>query len=120
MHLDLGELGATAGDLDVDRHADAELHAVVAGAALGLLGEQRRVVGDAQRFVERELVVAAVVVGAHERGVRELVGLDEVLAPQLGGVHAQLVGGHVDDALEERGRLGSPGAAVRAHRRGVA
>ena len=37
VHLDLGELGATAGDLDVDRHADAELHAVVALAPLGLL-----------------------------------------------------------------------------------
>ena len=108
MDLDFGELGAAAGDLDVARHTDAELHAIAALAARGLLREQRGIVGDAQRFVERELVVAAVVAGTHDRGVRELVGLDEVLAPELGGVHVELVGRHVDDALENAAASGRP------------
>ena len=43
----------------------------------------------------------------------------KLLAPQLDRVDAELVGGHVEDALEHRGRLGPAGAAVRAHRRGV-
>ena len=51
--------------------------------------------------------------------VRELVGLDQVLAPQLDRIHVELVGGHVEDALDQRGRLGTARAAVRAHGRAV-
>ena len=46
-------------------------------------------------------------------------GWMRLLAPQLDRVHVELVGRHVDDALDQRRRLGTPGAAVRAHRRGV-
>ena len=83
-----------------------------AGAALRLLGAQLGVAGRLQHGVERLLVLAGVVVRAGRRGERELVGRDEVHAADLGRVHADLVGGDVDHALDELRRLRPPGAAV--------
>ena len=54
------------------------------------------------------LVVARVVHPAGLGRVRELLGLDEVLQPQLGRVHVQLVGQAVDDPLDQVDRLGDP------------
>ena len=115
-----------SGDLDVGGHADADLLAVARGPTLGLLCQQALVVGSLECGVERLLVLARVVVRAARRGQREGVGLQEVLATDLGGVDAEVVGGHVDQTLEELGGLGAPGAAVgggdgrvRAHRAGV-
>ena len=51
-------------------------------------------------------VVARVVLPAGRRLVRELLGLDEVLHPQLGRVLADLVGEDVDDPLDGVDRLG--------------
>ena len=54
--------------------------------------------------VERELqcllVVAGVVLEPGRRLVRELIGLDEVLHPDLRRVHVQLVGGVLDEPLD--------------------
>ena len=53
------------------------------------------------------------------RRERELVGRDEVDPADLGRVHADLVGGDVDHALDELRRLRTAGAAVGADRRVV-
>ena len=51
--------------------------------------------------------------------VREAVGRQEVPPPDLGGVHAELVGEQVHRPLDDVGRLRAAGAAVRVHERGV-
>ena len=61
------------GDLDVGRHADADLLGVARGAARRLLGAQVGVARRFERGVERLLVLARVVVGAGDRGARERV-----------------------------------------------
>ena len=48
----------------------------------------------------------------------DVVG-DQVALAHLDRVDAELEGGLVDEALEQRGRLGAAGAAVGARRRGV-
>ena len=70
-------------------------------------------------IVHAPLEVAAVV-GEDEAGLeRHRGGRDQVAAAQLDRVDPELARGHVDDALDRVGRLGAPGAAVRAGRRGV-
>ena len=69
--------------------------------------------------VERLLVLGVVVLGAGQRRHRVLLGLQVVHPPDLERVDADLVGGHVDDALEQLRRLGAPGPAVGADRRRV-
>ena len=76
----------------------------------------RRSPDAGEHRVERLLVLAGVVVGAGERREREGVGLEEVAAADLGRVHADLVGGHVEDPLDELRRLRPAGAAVGADR----
>ena len=119
VDLDRAELDVQTdrrGDLDVGRHADAELLDVAGGTTLGLFGPQLGVAGRREHRVERLLVLARVVVGAGRRRQRERGRLDEVDAPDLGRVHADLVGGDVEHALDQLRRLGSAGAAVRADR----
>ena len=53
------------------------------------------------------------------RRERELVGLDEVGPPDLGRIHADLVGGDVEHPLDELRRLRATGAAIRADGRVV-
>ena len=118
----LGELalaGGAGGDLDVGRHADAELDGVAGGATGGLLGPQGGVVGGLEGEVERLGVVAAVVDRAGGGGEREGVLGDEVLAPHLDGIHADLGGEQVEGALDGGGGLGTTGAAVGLDRGGV-
>ena len=114
------------GDLDVRRHADAELLGVAGCAARRLLGAQVVVARRRERGVERLLVLARVVVGAGDRGARERVRLHEVAPADLGRIDADLVGGDVEHALDQLRGLGAPGAAVGAdggvvghHRLGV-
>jgi hypothetical protein len=104
---------AEAADLDVGREADAAVDA--AASELLLLAAKCVQVEHLQAAVERAVVVARVV----DEAVRALVGElpDEVLAPQLEAIHAQLVGELVHGDLDEVRRLGPPGPAdrVRAH-----
>ncbi len=74
-------------------------------------------------------IVAGVVLPAGRCGERELLGSQQVLHPQLGGIHAELVGEAVDDALDEVDRLGdaerarvgdATGRLVRVHARDLA
>ena len=116
LHLHLGELLAglrPGGDLDVGRHADAELHDLVGFAAASLLGPQGLVAGGIEDQIEGALVVAAVVGGPAEGLEGEGVGPDEVHPSHLGGVHADLGGEEVHGPLDGGGGLGSARAAVR-------
>jgi hypothetical protein len=121
VHLDAAVLArATAGgDLDVHGHADAELHGVAPLAPGGLLAAELVVADGLGRGTQGQQVAAAVVDVAGERREGEDVVAEQVLLAQRDGVDAELVGGLVDEALEQRGGLGPAGAAVRAHRRGV-
>ena len=86
-------------------------------ASRRLLGAQLVVARERSASVSGGVVVAAVVGDAGDGRVRELVGLQEVAAADLDRIDAELGRGHVDDALEHRGRLGPARAAERAHRR---
>ena len=87
-----------------------------AGAYAGFGGAL--LLGPSRMMAQGERVVAAVVGGAHQRGVREHVAAQEVLEPQLDRVDAELVGGDVHDPFEHRRRLGATGPAECTHRRG--
>ena len=78
--IDLGELPSPARHFDITRDPDAELRTIAPRPPFGLLAAESGVVGDSQGLVQRTLVITAVVVGARDRGQRELFGLDEVLA----------------------------------------
>ena len=121
VHLDRAELRpADAGDLGVRRDADAQQPALArARGAPRCSARSASKSAIAQRLPQRQVVVAGVV-GEPGQGVEgEGVGPDEVAAPDLDRVEAQLVGGDVDEALDAGGGLGPPGTAERPDRRGV-
>ena len=97
---------------DLGERADADAHQLAALALLGLLLSEAGVVDRVHRLLERRRVVARVVRPAGRRLVRELLGLDEVLHPELGRVLADLVGQDVDHALDRVDRLGHPERAA--------
>ncbi|CAB4882202.1 unannotated protein [freshwater metagenome] len=109
----LGEQTERGGDLDVRRNADTEDLDGTARDATLLLGAQTLVVRELQRGVEGLLVVTRVVVGTGDGGVRELRGLNEVLAADLGGIDTRHVCCDVQNALEHLRGLGATGAAIR-------
>ena len=81
----LARAGADA--LGEEREADA--HQLAARARFSACSAPQLVVaGDAHRLLQRPRVVAGVVLPAGRRGVRELLGPQQVLHPQLGRVHA--------------------------------
>ena len=93
---------------------------VAPGDVLGLLaGPDAGVVGQLGRLLRRAQVVARVVDQAAERGVGELLGLDEVALAQLQRVHPDLGGQRVHGPLDGVGGLGPAGAAVGVGRRHV-
>jgi hypothetical protein len=71
-----------------------------------------------EREVERFRVIAGVVGEAGGGRVRER-SADQVAAPQLGRIHRELRGQHVHRPLDHRDRLGTAGATIRGHHRGV-
>ena len=91
---------------DLREAADADAHQLALGALLGLLLAQPRVVDRVHGLLERRRVVPGVVRPARRGAVRELLGLDEVLHPELGRVHADVVGEDVDHPLDRVDRLG--------------
>ena len=94
------------------RHADAELHRVVALAALGLFAPQPVVVEQLPRLRGGGLVVAGVVGQARDGVERELLVGDPVLGAQLERVARQFGGELVHHPLDGERRLRAPGAAV--------
>ena len=102
-------------DLGVRADPDPQLdHAALVSETL-LLCPQLLVADRAQREVERPLVVPRVVRRTRRGLVREGVLGDEVLPPQLGGIHVDLRGEEVDHALDRLCRLRPPGTADRRH-----
>ncbi len=97
---------------DLGERADADAHELAALALLGLLLAQVVVADRLEGQLEGARIVARVVLPAGRRLVRELLGLDEVLHPELRRVLADLVGQHVDDALDGMDRLGHPERAA--------
>ena len=75
--------------------------------------------GHVERQVQRGLVVTHIVLERDRRLVGELVGTDEVPAPQLDRIDSGLPGSLVDKPLEEEGRLRSACAPERVHRHRV-
>ena len=107
-HLDAEDvevLGRPGAD-DLGEARDADAHELALLALLGLLLAQPRVVDHLHGLLQGRRVVAAVVLPAERRVVRELVRRDEVLHPQLGRVHLQLLRQHVGHALDGVHRLG--------------
>ena len=113
-HLDAEDVEVVRrpGADDLGEAADADAHQLAALALLGLLPAQAGVVDHVHRLLERRGVVARVVRPAGRRLVRELLGLDEVLHPQLGRVLADVVGEDVDHPLDGVDRLGHPERAA--------
>ena len=111
--------GHAARDLDVHAHADAELDGVAALAPSGLVGPELGVAGRVERLVEGRLVVADVVrLADHGRvGLEEL--RDEVRAPHVGRVLADLGGEQVHRPLDRRRRFRAAGAPIGDDRRRV-
>ena len=106
-------------DLDVGAQPDPELAGVARLAQAPLLLAQRAVIGRLEDEVERAPVVADVVRRAGHRLVRERVGGDEVLAPHLGRVDADLGRELVQRPLDRLRRLRPAGAAERRRGRRV-
>ncbi len=96
---------ARAGTDRFGEEADADSHQFAAGPFLYLLLAQVFVTDHLHRFAHGRLVVAAVVDPAGLGFVGELVGLDEILQPELGRVHLEFVGQDVDHAFDQIHRL---------------
>ena len=94
---------------------DPDAHQFAALAFLGLLGPQLLVADHVHGQPHGGLVVAGVVHPAGLALVRELVGPQQVLQPQLRRVHLQFVGQAVDQPLDEVHRLGDPERARVRH-----
>ncbi len=99
-------------DLHVGAQPDPQLLRVAGGSPLGLERQHARIIGSLDGRVERLLVLAVVVVGAAVSGERELIWLDEVLAPDLGRIDAEFVGCDVHETLEHLRGLWPAGAAI--------
>ena len=111
MPEDVEVVGRSGAD-DLGEAADADAHQLAASPLLRLLGAETRVVDDVHGLLERGRVVPRVVRPAGRRLVRELLGLDEVLHPELRRVLADLVGEDVDHPLDGVDRLGHPERAA--------
>ncbi len=116
---DLGEnRGSEPADLDVRAHADADQPAFGPGLVPAPL--HPLVIGDLPKACGGGCIVTRVEREPAAHRGRELVGPPEVLLAHLDGVHPDLTGVGIDDALQVVDRLGATGAAVgiRGHRVG--
>ena len=99
--------------LDVDAQAHADVIAFRSGAE------------KFQCFLEQQRVVAAVVddrvavLPGHADVVRELIRLDEVAAPHLGTIDAQLGRDGVERALHHEARMRPAGSSIRGRGSGI-
>ena len=115
---DLAELAARrCRDLEIGADRDAAQLAFLAARFLAFC--KVGVVGNLQRLVEHALEIAAVIGDAGGGGERHLRRLDEIALAQGQRVDAHLACGAIDQALHVVIGLGTSGAAVGAHQRGV-
>ena len=115
-HAAAFKTGAAA-RFDKGRKADADQFAVF--APFVALAQQLFVVGKLERLAQRLFVIAGIVLDAGAGGVGELIGLNEILAADFQAVHAEHVGGFVEQPLDVQHRLGPAGAAIGAGGAGV-
>src|SRR6185437_8260023 len=88
-----------AGDLDVIADADAAQLAIL--SRFRLTRGKAPPVGEVERGIHALLVFAVVVGLADGVGIGEGVLRDEILAPQLDRIEAALIGGEIDQPLDD-------------------
>ena len=103
--------GAQAAHFGISGHADAQITAVLAG--FGLFFAEGRITRDAKRFFEGRWIVAAVIDEAGGDFVAVFEFRYQIFPPQFNRIHVQFIGDHVHHSLQQEGRFGSAGAAVR-------
>ena len=108
-----------AADLHVGGEANPHQAVALPGAAARLLGAQRGIIGDVERFRQRLGVLAAVVGQGGRRLIGELIGRDEIYAAHFGWVEVQLSGDEIDHALHVVGGLGPSCAAIGCNGGGI-
>ena len=91
---------------DFGEARDADAHQLAPLPLLGLLLPEIGIPDLLHRLLQGRRIIAAVVLPAERRTVRELLRRDEVLEPQVGRVHLELLRQHVDHALDRVGRFG--------------
>ena len=114
-HLDAEDVEVLrrAGADDLGEARDADAHQLAAlRASRPARAAARRSRSCSMAISQRARVVAAVVLPAERRLVRELLRLDEVLQPELGRIHAELVRHDVDHALDRVHGFGHPERAA--------
>src|SRR5262245_10873144 len=92
-----------AAGLDIGGNAEAAQFS--AGCSLTAPVLEARVVGGLQREIQCREVIAAVVLQRDRRLVRVCLLRDEIAAAQFCRIHAELIRGEVDEALEQDSRL---------------
>ena len=97
---DAVEGGARVGHLDEAGEADAAMNALVAQARL--LGAQRRVIHHAEELVERGVMRQGLELEPRGRVGRIGVVRDEVTAPDLDRIHADLAGREIHEPFGDR------------------
>ena len=107
---------ACADSLGEEGHPDA--HQLAALALLGLLGTQLLVADHVHGLAHRGLVVTRVIQPAGLALVRELLGLQQVLQPQLGRIHLEIESQTIHQSLDEVDRLGDAERAGVRHASG--
>ena len=90
---------------DLREARDADTHELAAFPLLRLLAPEVGIADPVHGQAQGARIVPAVVLPAEGRLVRELLGLDEVLHPEFGRIHAQLVRHDVGHALDRVHRL---------------
>ena len=118
LELDRGGLGeAAAAALGIGRHADAAQLAALRALASARL--EALPVGVLHRGVHDLLELAGVEGELGRRRVGDRLLGDQVDAADRVRRHVELARGRVDQALDQVGRLGTPGAAIGADRHRV-
>ena len=93
---------------DLRETRDANAHQLPLPALLGLLLAEIVVADHRHRLLQRPGVVPTVVGPSERRVERERLGRDEVLEPELGRVHLQMVGHVLDHPLDGVGGFRHP------------
>ena len=105
LHADDVVVLRRSGADDLGERRDADAVQLALRARVGLFLAEVVVADHLERLVHGAVVVAGVVDEPGRGRVRELVLLDEVLLPEVDGVHAQLVRGVRHQALDQVRRL---------------
>src|SRR3981081_1401586 len=100
----------------LDERRDANSHQLTPRPRRLALLDKLFVVGQLQRLVKRSAVIPRVVRRASRRLVWKFVGSDEVLAPQLDGIHTQCAGKVIDAVFNRQHRFRSTCPTIGARR----